>query len=273
MSGVLEKFGIYDFMGIWGPGAITVTYYMFTLHQPIENALDKLGIINLNISQVNLLIILYTAVAYVLGVILHETGKLLAGLIPCFYPPIVKELADYTGQPTRYGSGVKGEYVNAIESVIPQKAYKEMNFEEAISNLKFNNNISTKRIDTYHSVYALARSLTLCFCIHCGIELILWLSSEMSNKSAEIIMFIDFIMAILFFDRTYRYYYSWIRNIFVQYFLSIPANERKKRYESDQITATCVRYGKVRRRHNFRNLRKYASGRKKVAVRVINRSK
>lgn len=32
MDKVLEKFGIYDFLGIWGPGALTVTYYVLTMH-------------------------------------------------------------------------------------------------------------------------------------------------------------------------------------------------------------------------------------------------
>lgn len=40
MSGALEKLGIYDFMGIWGPGAITVTYFWFILEETIQTAFE-----------------------------------------------------------------------------------------------------------------------------------------------------------------------------------------------------------------------------------------
>ena len=30
MDTIAEKFSLYDFIGIWGPGAVTVTYYLFT---------------------------------------------------------------------------------------------------------------------------------------------------------------------------------------------------------------------------------------------------
>ena len=60
MDGFLGKFGIYDFMGIWGPGAITVTYFYFTMKKNITMFLNFIGIVNPDISENYLLLILYT---------------------------------------------------------------------------------------------------------------------------------------------------------------------------------------------------------------------
>ena len=84
MDSIFNKFGIYDFMGIWGPGAIFVTYFSLTLHDPILYFLRSNGVSNPGFSDSYLFIILYTAIAYMVGVVLHELGRLFADVFNIF---------------------------------------------------------------------------------------------------------------------------------------------------------------------------------------------
>lgn len=77
MDKAFEKLGIYDFFGIWIPGALTVTYYLFTLRDFFYHLFSHLRIEQNGLSGNFLLIILYTAIAYLVGVILHELGKII----------------------------------------------------------------------------------------------------------------------------------------------------------------------------------------------------
>ena len=93
MDGFLGKFGIYDFMCIWGPGAITVTYFYFTMKKSITMFLNFIGIVNPDISENYLLLILYTMVAYFVGVVLHEVGKLIVERLNSFEIQKIKSFA------------------------------------------------------------------------------------------------------------------------------------------------------------------------------------
>lgn len=222
MDKVLEKFGIYDFMGIWGPGAITVTYFYFTMKNSFAKLFNFLNITLPNVSEGYVLLIFYIIVAYVVGVILHESSKLIAESLSGFNIQEIKKLA-YNGDEIhgRVGYRIKKEYKEAIESSIHnENQYQQMKFDEAISYLKYVNKMGTARVDKYHSVYALARSLSLCFMSH----IIIYLSSAMienniSNATCVVIIF-DLIVFLIFWERTYRYLCAWIKNIFIQYYIT-----------------------------------------------------
>lgn len=113
---------------------------------------------------------------------------------------------------------IRKDYQKAIDTVIPKNIYLEIKFEKAITFLKYNNIISTKRIDTYHAVYALSRSLSLGHIVHMIIVILSWMCTD--NGISAVYIAIDIMMAILFFERAYRYFYSWIKNIFIQYYNS-----------------------------------------------------
>ena len=219
MDKVLEKFGIYDFLGIWGPGALTVTYYVLTMHDCFLSFLNWLGLSIGFLSQKYIFILLYTAVSYAVGVILHEVGKIVFGLFPFFHAGYIdkimqKKMSDHPKLPHKI---IQCECVKSINQNIPAFNANDIKFEEAISVLKYDNAINTRRVDTYHSVYALARSMFLCFFVHIfmygiGVHL---------NGTAKISLFaviiIDLALALLFYIRAYRYYWSWIKNVIIQY--------------------------------------------------------
>lgn len=235
MDKVFEKFGIYDFLGIWIPGALTVTYYLFTLRASMEILFSCFDIDLSGMPIEFILVILYTAVAYFLGVILHEVGKILADFIPCFrtydtntriYKKVIHK------RPNGLFRRIKYEYQQALmqNNIVHdnKNEVEVIEFEKAISSLKYDKNNSTKRIDMYHSVYALSRSLCLCFLGHAIIlAFVHW---------NLFLLITDAIMALLFFERSYRYFHSWVKNVYLQYYKSI----EDSRNESDQTTKTDI---------------------------------
>ena len=224
MSGALEKFGIYDFMGIWGPGAIAVTYFLFTLEETIEATFLFFEIKMPIKEELYLLIILYSAVAYVIGVIMHELGKLLAERTEIFKTTTVEKIAYGNAIFGGFGWRIKKEYKNIIENTICACAYRTFEFNRALSYLKYTDNVSTKRVDTYHSVYGMSRSLFLCFSLHALVELVILLFKSQTDFYRVVIVFIDLVLAYLFLNRAYRYFCAWIRNVFIQYYEIITKN-------------------------------------------------
>ena len=219
MSGALEKFGIYDFMGIWGPGAITVTYFWFTLGDTIQLVLDFLRITIPISEELHKLIILYSAVAYTTGVILHELGKLLAERTTLFSTSTVKNCSFCKMAHKGFGGKIREEYKSIVSSVIPNKKYISMKFHEALNELKCDSKVCTKRIDTYHSVYGMSRSLSLSFIIHAVVELAVFLCGNFGDRVILIFIVADIILSIFFLNRAYRYFCSWVRNVFIQRYL------------------------------------------------------
>lgn len=225
MDGIFSKLGLYDFMGIWGPGAIFVTYFTFTLHQPVHDFFTHCGIINPGITSSNLLILLYTAVAYSIGVALHESGRCIANLFGLFHARDIHGRSEIPQKPIaiRMFKCIQWEYQENIKSVIPKEVYEKMSFNKAISYLKYRSNKHTSRIDTYHSIYALARSLTLMFLMH---SLALLISFVQGYPISIWFFLSDLILTLLFFIRSYRYHHFWVESVFTQYFYCLDSGEK-----------------------------------------------
>lgn len=219
MSGALEKFGIYDFMGIWAPGAITITYYLATLYYRIADILRWLEIDFPSVSEKYRLIIMYSVIAYIIGVILHEIGKLLADRLTVFDTAKITDCAFKKVEAKGFGWKIRVEYKTIIERTFNSETeYTAHTFEQAHSMLKYDPAINTRRIDTYHSVYGMSRSLSLCFVLHGIIEFCIFMIDLTTTRHVFFIIFIDIILAYFFLERAYRYYCSWVRNVFVHYY-------------------------------------------------------
>lgn len=217
MDKALENFGIFDFMGVWGPGAITVTYFYFTFQSVFKQCMEFFGVADPKVSEPYYLLILATAVAYVVGVILHELGKFIVERLELFNTDKVKGLA-HNSQAKLGGllGRIRSEYKGTVENEIPESdTYYGLIFDKARSYLKYSGKTGTKQIDKYHSICALSRSLAICFAAHAVVELVVGVSNGPIYISTIVL---DGFLAILFWVRTYRYYASWIRNTLVQYY-------------------------------------------------------
>lgn len=207
MDKAFEKLGIYDFFGIWIPGALTVTYYLFTLRDFFYHLFSHLRIEQNGLSGNFLLIILYTAIAYLVGVILHELGKIIVDKTSFMRISGINKSVTKDKQPFYLKlpnmKKIRSEYTQALiqNDIIIDDL---VDFDKAISYLKYNNTINTKRIDTYHAVYALSRSLCLCFLGHSvllTLNLIISYCHNWSIKPSGWIIVIDIVLLLLFFIR------------------------------------------------------------------------
>ena len=223
MDKVLEKIGIYDLIGIWVPGALTLTYYLFTLNSLLNYVTTAPDITNYFLTQNQLLIILYTAVSYFFGVVFHEVGKLLYDSIETFQTEqfIVRIKKCNNIEKKKWYTpfkNIKYEVCTALNQLYSKNALNDLEkigFEKALNTLKYNTEVSMRRSDTYHSVYALSRSLCICFI---GNIFLLILEAIIFKTNLNLLLVIsDILFAILFFIRAYRYFHSWIKNVWFQY--------------------------------------------------------
>lgn len=218
MDSIWEKFGIYDFMGIWWPGAISVTYFWFTLDGKIQAAFDYMGIeIPINTEKYKL-IILYSVVAYAIGIILHEIGKILADKTVCFKSTSLVECLACKQKCKGFGSSIRKENEKILREAVGDIDYEKVNFEKAVGKLKFSKDIDTRRIDKYHSVYGMSRGFALCCFFHVVAVCVIFFCSQEVAKGSLLLCLIDVAMILLFVKRAYRYFCAWVTNVLIQYY-------------------------------------------------------
>lgn len=252
MDKVFEKFGIYDFMGIWGPGAITVTYYLFATCPLFFDIFNLLGILQKEFSQVYILIVLYTAVAYAVGVILHEVGKLIYDFFKLFDSEELTVINENYKKKPRFNpfKRIRYDYDKTINFIKTNndsltsilnpndKTKNPLTFEYARNILKYSADINTKRLDVYHSIFALAKSLSVTFTFHIALAIIACIKYFSAVNICFIVL--DVILAFLFFCRAYRYYLSWIKNTYIQYFFCVYIKQLGAINESNQTAKTDI---------------------------------
>ena len=236
MDKVLERFGIYDFLGIWAPGAICVTYYLFTLTAFFHRIFEWCGITQRLLEKGTLVILLYTAVAYVVGVLLHELGKIVIDFFSCFDTNRVIENVndDKFGSSNRWHVRIchvrichvriRDEIKRTIDQIKEHDSNFELKdgedskpgFEYALDSLKFTRESITRHVDMDRSVYALSRSLCLCFIGHFVLIFVECLLCH--TKLRLLLLGVDMALIALFLIRAYRYLYRWVINVYIQYY-------------------------------------------------------
>ena len=185
MEKVIEKFNLYDLMGIWGPGVIAITYFYFTSHEFLLSIMHGMGISRGFLSDNQIIAISCTVIAYMVGVLLHEAGKLLID-------PILKSS-------TAHLDGFS-------------------DYESKRNAIRFSKDIDLSRIDKYHSVYALSKSLSVCFAIHEVLIISQWVVFVAISYWQIII---DFLLVLLLFERAHRFYKEWVTSILAVYDLRV----------------------------------------------------
>lgn len=220
MGSLLEKLGLYDFMGIWGPGAICVTYFGMTLYQPIVELGASMGLSSIEVSSNYILLILYTVVAYIVGMILNELGRVLADMFGLFRAEKEQASESIVKKPNRFRifRTIRYRYQITIQEAVPEEEYCQISFNTIRVFLKNDKNVDNKIYDTLHSIYAMARSVATVFMLH-ALTTTCFIMRGVSIS--YFIPAIDCILCVAFFYRTYKYYYAWIQNVFISYYRSI----------------------------------------------------
>ena len=184
MENLFEKVGIYDFMGVWGAGAVTTCYFLLTFVQ--VKSIDFIGILQQFNADFSLLIIFFfCVVSYIVGAFLHEIGKRICELFPGTFE--IQHISDIKFKRKGFTKSIsqsKRIWRFCLALFFPIKYRKLKLFEqvrdfnddqsvdEKTSSLKYKS--ATKIIDKYHSIYGLTRGIWIGFCLH-SICFLLWL--------------------------------------------------------------------------------------------------
>lgn len=217
MDKVFEKFGLYDFMGIWGPGAIFCVYFTYSYSDLVKNILFAT---DLNVALEYFLF--YIGIAYFVGVVFHEVGKWFVDKIkPLFdfdrYRQIERlKLKETTKWCLFTPRALQYRYVKILSEC---DALPQVSFDKAYSKLKYGKRVDRKRINVYHSVYGLSRGIFIGLIVHFVISLILLVIELVGGyaSSSEWFVIVDLPLIYIFFCRTVRYFISWVMNVYIQF--------------------------------------------------------
>ena len=234
LDGALKKFGIYDFLGIYIAGAVITAHLTVSFPCIVDAILTRFcEALTLNGNGETLkFIFVFITLAYPLGVIFHELGKILFDLFPSYKIKNVVakiETIIVTEKCPKISNKeipfFNKKYKSSAESLLPyyrkcckgkQSAF--VPFEIARSEIKYKDKRGTTRIDKHHAVYAFARSMFLYFSLNFFVGVIYCIGHNCSCAFSTILLVSDFVFAVLFLIRTKRYYISFVKNTYLQYF-------------------------------------------------------
>ena len=201
MSDLLKKFGMFDIMGVWAPGSISLLYILITIAQ-LHN-IDIFLVLKESQCDFSIVFIfLFSISAYFLGVVFHEIGKGITDFKPPFTFRTLLNL-----QNKEHLNVLEKRFVGLTKMKNCVFEETDMNIYEVLEEVK-KNKINVSSIEKARSIYGFSRSVMISFVLHAIILLIYLLNSYVVNSTFWII---DVIFIILFLLRTIRYYYIWIQ--------------------------------------------------------------
>ena len=217
MSELLSHFGVYDFFGIWGVGIVSLTHCVLSTEIILQK--DYLSHFKDFASDYSLLLILiYSVIAYLIGIVLHELGKWIFDVPQKYYIQQINEIIDtkrdFSKRCNRWLH--PNEYERYKVKRVLNNLKEDILLDEAISELKHEKR--TDVINKYHAIYGLSRGLFIGMCITLIISLITSFNIKL-NQATLLILGINIFLLFILYCRTYRSYMEWIKNVFIQYSL------------------------------------------------------
>lgn len=236
MGGFLDKIGLYNFFGIIGPGIISASYYTFSYCLLTGNS-RFLYDDNINAITIGVICIF----SYLYGIILHETGKIVFDIGKRFNAEKKKkQLCEEQRESSLLD--IDTEYNEYIKKI--RKFVYETDFNFALCKLKYSD-CNTRKIDAYHSIYGQSRGLMISFVIHFALLFAFGYNRADIILTANIhyisyLAVFDCVMFVLFLIRSYRYFLSWIRNVYYQYYFLYHKRTIKKTRTLCQLSSSTL---------------------------------
>lgn len=201
MSDLLKKFGMFDIMGIWAPGSISLLYILFTIL--CMHKIDIISTLKEFQSDFSIMFIfLFCILAYYLGVVFHEIGK---GITDLKQPFTFNTLLKLRNKKHLNFFAKRFIALTNIKCCLPQNL--NMNIYDVLESIK-RKNINISSIEKARSIYGFSRSVMISFIIHIVLLCIYTFNSYVVDVYFWII---DAIFIVLFLFRSVRYYYKWIQ--------------------------------------------------------------
>ena len=201
MSDLIKKFGMFDVMGIWAPGSISLLYILFTIIYLYN--IDIISVLKDFQSDFSIMFIfLFCILSYYLGVVFHEIGKCINDLKKPFTFHTLSKYRDKKHP---------NIFIKRFIALTNTKCYsfdnQNMNIYDVLESIK-RKNINVSSIEKARSIYGFSRSITISFIIHVFLLCIYVCNSYIVNTMFWIV---DSIFIVIFLHRTIRYYYIWIQ--------------------------------------------------------------
>ncbi|MDD6564614.1 MAG: hypothetical protein PUF08_06000 [Clostridiales bacterium] len=210
MEKLFEHIAIYDFWSIFGAGAVIGTSATIVLYDNFNDfiSFDK----DLQLFYIFIAIIIF----YIIGLILHSIASLAVEL------PVFSFKTSNVTVPIKNNAIRKYRWKNkyVVGNQCINQETLDKGFKNCYNYLKLNN--LTKRVDKYHSIYGMARSLSVGYIL---ISIKLLINNNFNCYNFKCLT-ACLILAILFFIRAKKYFYRWIELVFIQYQF-----EKEKEYE------------------------------------------
>lgn len=210
MDKIFGKFGIYDFMGVWGPGAIFVLHSLFTCLYIFKiDIFSELQKFQCDYSL--MLIFIFCLLSYFCGVFFHEIGK---GICDMFKPFDMHSIFNLRNRRCFFLKKRLKTFTLNIEKTNYEKinptVYDAMNY------IRNNDIDKMTRIDKSRSIYGFSRGTVVGMIIHILLLIIYVINCKDCARIIILIVF-DLIICIVFLLRTFRYRYIWIEKTFIVY--------------------------------------------------------
>lgn len=210
MNNLFEKFGIYDFMGIFGPGSMFVLYFICTYIY--INKIDIFYLLQKFQCDYSILFIfIFCILSYFCGVVFHEIGKGISDFKKPFDFNTLLKLKSKSFL-------VFKKQLAKMALSIDEKKYKNENpnVYDALSYIRKKDNEKIPIIDKSRSIYGFSRGVLIGIVIH---NLLLIIYALTFKNIANIVGFIifDLVLFVIFLSRTLRYKYIWVEKTFMFY--------------------------------------------------------
>lgn len=196
MEKPFEHVGRYDFWCIFGSGIIVVVTWIINVLSLENNFMIAIGEIAKQQADWSLLLIfILVVVGYFVGIILQTVAKIIFGFIKRFRFEKALRCSDFLSN--QYNSNYH---------------MKQIDFDKQYDYLKHIG--KTKRIDVYHSLYGMSRSLFI------GVILLTIVLIPVYKSSLVKFLWIigvNSILAIFLFIRAKMYFDRWINYVLVEF--------------------------------------------------------
>lgn len=249
MKDIFDRIGVYDFFGICGAGALHIIYFLLTKFYIENNSIYE---ITKQISAYDsiLLFLMFFILSYFVGTILHELGKfLMENIFKSFTISTIRKTINSDKFNTEENfiktlnplNKMRKDFKAQTETLNP-----DIPLHKALSYFKHKGN--SILLDKYHSLYGLSRGIWIGCILNMAIIAIAYIDITINSDASSItmalsnirirhVLFLDLILIILFYCRSYRFYLIWVKNVFTQYNLCTKPS-RKRGLKNAQFNKT-----------------------------------
>lgn len=215
-------------MGIWAPGATITLYFALTIGYYCPETIEVMQMVSVNSSSVALLAFLIAS--YLCGVILHEIGKIIKSV---HFSLTKKTLSIETyrrlceknnDEPSKsrkqnrivfwmpYHRECKQLFFD-IQDIMLHYYDESLTIYDAIQTLRERKE-DLSRVNKTRSLHGYARSVCLGSAIH--LIALIPLGIEIHRILTGLVI-TDLLLIALFWNRSCRYYFAWVKKAVIQY--------------------------------------------------------